>query len=321
MNLVMLSDTHLLWDKPIGRTDDLKTVQFDKLKFIFDYAKKTEAKIIIAGDVFNKPRSWHLLPMVVDFLKGYDPAEVEVMSIFGQHDTYFYSEDTRDKTNLGVLAKAGLVTILDENERTRTRSVSFYGCSYGQEIPKVKNKDTFNILAIHAPIAEKALYPNQNYMDALTFLKEHEDFNLIVCGDIHQKFIKEIKERTATPEFTKGTRGRYIVNSGPLLRKEANIYNFTHKPGFWFFDTDKKETPVFVEVPHSPAEEVLSRTHIEYEKESNEILNDFISSVAKTEVDEGSDFVTNLWAFTKANNIDQKVVNLLSEVINANKAD
>lgn len=306
MKLVLLSDTHLLWDKPISRLDDTKVTQFVKLKFIFDYAQKEDAKIIIAGDIFNKPRSWNLLPEVTTFLKKYN---LSIFVIFGQHDVYMYSQESKDKTNLGVLAKAGLVKILNSQPvfimsglMSEGKQSDLYGTSYGQEIPIIKNKDHFNILVIHAPIAEKALWPGQNYMDSLTFLKEHE-FNLICCGDIHQKFIKEYE-------------GRYIINSGPLLRKEASLYNFTHRPGFFIFDTDKPDPPEFIEVPQASAEEILSRNHLEYEKESVSILSEFIDSISNSTIEEGVDFVENLWKFTKANNIDPVVVNLLAEEIN-----
>ena len=302
MNLILLSDTHLLWDKPISRLDDLHQTQFIKLEFVFNYAKETNSKIIIAGDVFNKPRSWNLLPEMTDFLKKYN---IEIFCIYGQHDTYMYSIETRDKTNLGVLAKAGLVKIL-ENEPYYDFNTAFYGASYGQEIPEIKNKNHFNILVIHAPIASKALYPNQQYMDALNFLKENP-FDLIVAGDIHQKYIFEYE-------------GGYICNSGPLLRKEASIYNFLHKPGFWFVNIEDianhKDVPVFIEIPHQPAEEILSRTHLGYEKESESVLNEFISSISDTKIEEGVSFVDNLWRFVKENNIEKPVVDLLSEVIN-----
>jgi DNA repair exonuclease SbcCD nuclease subunit len=302
MNLILLSDTHLLWDKPISRLDDLHQTQFIKLKFIFDFAKETNSKIIIAGDVFNKPRSWNLLPEMTDFLKKYD---IEIFAIFGQHDTYMYSTETRDKTNLGVLAKAGLVKILGEKPFPILDNLEWkdlYGVSYGQEIPKIEKENHFNVLVIHAPIAAKALYPNQQFMDALTFLKENP-FDLIIAGDIHQKYMFEYE-------------GRYICNSGTLLRKEATEYNFTHKPGFWTFDTDKKEPPKFIEVPHQKAEEILSRTHLDYEKESESVLNEFISSISETKIEEGVSFTENLWRFVKENNIEKPVVDLLSEVIN-----
>lgn len=298
MNLILLSDTHILWDQPISRIDNIRKTQFEKWEFILQYSKDTNSTLLEAGDFFQKPRSWNLLPEIIGWFKKY---QIPIYCVIGQHDQYMRDFQNISTTNLGVLAKAGLVKILDESAYYDF-DIALYGASYGQEIPEIKNKDCFNILVIHAPIASKALYPNQQYMDALTFLKENP-FNLIVAGDIHQKYMFEYE-------------GRYICNSGPLLRKEATEYNFTHKPGFWTFDTNKKETPKFVEVPHQPAEEILSRTHLDYEKESESVLNEFISSISETKIEEGVSFVDNLWRFVKENNIEKPVVDLLSEVIN-----
>ena len=305
MKFLLLSDTHLLWHKPVGRIDDTKETQFGKWNFILDYASKNKYTILEAGDFFNANRSWYLLPEVMDMLKKY---HIEIFCCYGQHDTYLYNEKTRAATSLGILEKAGLVHILDEKFYQRQEiedklRCNIYGCSYGQKVPKIKNKDCFNILIIHAPIAEKALYPNQNYLDATTFLKENE-FDLIVAGDIHQKYAVRYENR-------------WIVNSGPLIRKEASAYNFLHSPGFYIFDTKKIDPPEFIEVPHRSAEEVLSRNHIDAEKESDNLLNDFVSSILDINVEEGISFAENLWNFVKENKIERSVVDLLSEVINA----
>lgn len=299
MNLILMSDTHLLWDKPAARTDDAHATQLQKFIFVLDYAKKNNSTIVIAGDMFDKPRSWHLLPIITSLLKDYN---VPIFLCWGQHDVYMYSELSKDKTNLGVLAKARLVTTLNEQPLQISKEpVFFYGCSYGQDVPEIRDKNKFNILVIHAGITDKALWSGQDYLDATKFLQQH-DFDLIVCGDIHQKFCI-------------GDKGGYICNSGPLLRKEASIYNFTHKPGFYTFNTESVSAPEFVEVPHRPAEEVLSRTHIEYAESAESALNEFVSSIEKSEV-EDEDFRVNLMSFMKSNQLSKGVIELLTEVCN-----
>jgi hypothetical protein len=123
---------------------------------------------------------------------------------------------------------------------------------------------------------------------------------LILCGDIHQKFQKTIK-------------GRWIVNSGPLLRKEASVYNFSHHPGFFIYNLVKEKMD-WVEIPHRPAEEVLTRAHIDYDQETLSVLDEFIGTIGDQREMAGSDFVENLWEFVKQNKIDQSVVDILSEV-------
>ena len=300
MKIILISDLHLLNENPVGRIDYLPETQFQKIDYLFSYAQKTSSVILQAGDFFDRPRSWYLLPRVIRNIKKY---EVPIFCVAGQHDVYMYNETSKSATSLGILAETKLVAILNDKPLCLNKNIHLYGCSYGQEIPEIKNKDLITILVIHAPIAESAAWPGQGYMDALTFLKKHP-FDIIVCGDIHQSFHKIYK-------------GRHIINTGPMIRKEATAYNFLHKPGIFTYDISKEEMN-WVEIPHKPAEEVLSRAHIEYENEANSILNEFISSINNSEIDEGSDFVENLWKFVKQNNISQNVIDVLSEVINVN---
>jgi len=110
-----------------------------------------------------------------------------------------------------------------------------------------------------------------------------------------------------------GSGDRYIVNAGPMIRREATEYNFQHRPGFFVWNI-AKERMTWVEIPHEKAEVVLSRLHIEYEETSEMILDDFISSV-KEHINVGSDFMTNLVGFLKANEIKQSVVDVLEATI------
>jgi DNA repair exonuclease SbcCD nuclease subunit len=303
MRLIMISDLHLLWDNPVSRLDDLRKTQEQKLLFLLKFASEHDATVLEAGDWFNRPRGWYLLPEIIDILKTYN---IRTYAVYGQHDTYMYSEATRGATSLGILEKAGLVKILSAEPEEiwyRDDGVAIYGCSYGQEIPVVKNKNLFNILVIHAPIAEKAIYPGQNYFDALSFLKDHKDFDLIHCGDIHQKFMIE-------------HQCRIILNSGPMLRKEATLYNFSHKPGFFFYDSEKNKKPTWIEIPHQPAELVLSRAHIDYENEATNILDEFIGSIGEVEINEEVSFTDNLLAYIKKNKIKKPVTDIIEEVIN-----
>jgi DNA repair exonuclease SbcCD nuclease subunit len=304
MKLLLLSDGHLLWDKPQGRIDDVRETQFDKWRFILQTAALENAIILQAGDFFNRPRSWYLLPEVMYLLKEY---KVPIYCVFGQHDTYMYSEKTRRATSLGILEAADMVNILSDKPfyTAEQLSAAIYGCSYGQEIPKIEPpfREFFTVLVIHAPIAEHAEWPGQNYMDAETFATSHPEYDLILCGDIHRRFC------------IKWDRGaKWIVNTGPLIRKESTVYNFTHKPGFYIFDTTKNEDPKWVEIPHRPAEEVLSRAHLDYEKEGDAVLKDFISSINNPDIKEEADFIEILWSLVRANNIKQSVIDSLSEV-------
>jgi DNA repair exonuclease SbcCD nuclease subunit len=305
MKFLLLSDVHLVYQNPVARLDDLVEAQFEKLKFILKTVKEEDCQILQSGDLFDRPRSWILLPRVMDLLKEH---KIGIYSIYGQHDTYLYSEETRDKTNLGILEKAGLVKILGSKAQTLIdqvgRRVHIYGTSFGGEIPIVKKSKDFNILVIHAPISMAPLYPGHEFTQAKKFLRAN-NFDLILCGDIHQAFLETDLDRN-------------IINVGPMLRKEATEYNFKHKPGFVIFDTETKEGE-FVEIPHRLAEEVLSRQHIDRKDEMTGMLQDFIESMKEGGEEQGVSFNENLQAFIRANGIDKDVVNCLSDIMGEGK--
>lgn len=300
MKFIFLSDLHLSWESSVARLDkNFVEMQFEKLKFVFDYAQKHDCIILQAGDFFDKPRSWWLLPKIIVFLKDY--SDVNVYSIFGQHDMYMRSDDA-SSTNLGVLEKSGLIKILKDFPWVFPgQDLDIYGCSWDQDVPEIKRKAShFNILVIHAPIAENALWHGHEYMDAEKFLEKNKDFDIILCGDIHRKFCIE-------------KNGRYILNAGPMIRREANEYNFTHKICFFVYDTETTKMKEEI-IPHRKAEEVLSRDHIEREKEIDVLLDDFISSI-KEDFEGGINLSENIRIFMEQHNISENIRNIISKVM------
>ena len=308
MKFLILGDLHLLWDNPKARLDDLNKTQVEKLLYVLDWARRNNVTAVFQpGDFFDHSRSWYLLPEVARllFLNCFDFESfrqvVRIFAVFGQHDTYMYSVRTRSNTSLGVLASSGLVELLSENSVCLTEgpeAVFVYGCNYGQEVPKPRDDFTYNILVIHAPIAREALFPGHEHESMTTFLRKNTSYELIICGDIHRKF-----------EYSVG--GRYILNAGPMLRKTAELYSFEHKPGFYVYDTSD-DSVSWHEIPHKPAEEVLTREHIELQKETKEMFDGFMELV-DGDFEPDIDFVENVWAFVKENKIPQDVVDTLSE--------
>jgi DNA repair exonuclease SbcCD nuclease subunit len=298
MRFLCLSDIHLLWDNPVARMDDVKITQFEKLDFVFQYAKKTESTILTAGDFFDKPRSWSLLPEVINFLKKYN---LSIYTIFGQHDTYMYSEETRDRTNLGILAKTGLISLLGEEPIAfENGKVQIYGANFGQKLPCVKQYG-LTIGVVHASISDKSLYPGHIFSSPFDFISENNKYDFVLCGDIHRSFYFNYKKQQ-------------ILNSGPMIRMEATEYNFQHNPKFAVFESDDKSVE-WIEIPHAKAELVLSRDHIERQEEAETLLDDFVKVIGAEYVDMGVSFVDNLMAFTKGNSVEKEVMDVIAKFI------
>jgi DNA repair exonuclease SbcCD nuclease subunit len=306
MKILLLSDLHLVVDNPIARLDDLVSTQWDKLDWIYEYARKNKINLILqAGDITHTKRSWSLLKILTDFLSLYDAIPTCVVK--GQHDSYFHDLDN-DKTTTGILLSAGLLKLLDKNGRSlqNEKHIMVYGASYGEEVPNNLEDDAYNILVIHAPIAEKGI-PGVNYIDATEFLKKHKGYDLILCGDIHEKFLIKYK-------------GRFICNTGPMLRMEASKYMFKHKPCFFVLDTDKNEIKEVL-IPVAPAGNVLSRDHIDKQKQRQEEFDDFIDRVKDASGVSSVDFLENLQLIMKKNKTPLPVKKIVEKYMEGERSD
>jgi DNA repair exonuclease SbcCD nuclease subunit len=304
MKIILVSDLHMMGHTPVGRLDDAPTASLLKLEYILAWAKKHDGIVLVAGDFFDTPRNWFVMIGVLNLLKKYE--EVDVYSVFGQHDTYMYSEKTRDFTALGALAKSNWVTILD-SEPVQYDDFDLYGVHFrkNQIMPSVVNKNTYNILVIHTSISDAPAYPGHQYTKAEAFMKKNKDFDIILCGDIHRNFF-----------IISDDQEQCVVNTGPVIRKDASEYNFSHEPMFYVINTDDDMAFSSQVIPHQPADDVLTRDHIDTQLNSKEMLQDFVDSVnADDSEDMGIDLIKNIFDFMKRNKIEKPVQNILTTLM------
>ena len=267
LDIIALSDCHLRSTIPIARKDNLVKTQFKKLKFTFDYAQEHNAIILQAGDFLDKSRDWTLLVMLIEFLSKYP--DVRMYCVLGQHDRYFYSNTKA--TTLGILEHMNLIRILDHKTPFGIGPLNVFGSSWGDPLPEPSHP-TDNILVTHRSIADREVYPGHEYTDYEKFFNDHPEYKLIVVGDIHRRFHLNDKG------IYTGEAKRYIVNTGPMLRIEANEYNIDHHtPHFFYFKyyhsyanpKKNKMDGKIIAIPHKHSDEVLSRSHIPMIDEEN----------------------------------------------------
>ena len=299
MKMVLLSDLHLSNHKFISRLDNIENVQYEKLEYFLNYAKKNNAIILQAGDWHDVPRSHVILLREVRLLEKY---KVPIYCVFGQHDQYYRS---KKYTSLSILAAAGYVVILSEKPMVLDdghKAVHVYGCGYGEdEIPKVVLKQATNVLVAHRMVIAKRMWPGQeDYELADRFLIKHADFDLVLCGDAHvvRGFVHHRKDT-----------GSIICNTGPMVRKSVDLWD--HEPGFFVYDTETKGME-WKFIPHEPPEKCMTRKHIERTEENNDMLRDFIEA-ANNDIETGSFFEDNLTEFIKVNSIEKEVVDVMSK--------
>jgi len=304
--LILLSDGHLCIDKPIGRFDnDMLQVSLNKLNFIFEYAYTSGIHSILqAGDFVDLERSWGLLSALSKFLEEWKQKGIILYVVLGQHDSYYHNMSNQ-KTIMGVLISTGLVKRLSSIPENIEGSVfNAYGASYGEEIPNPCSTSRRNILVCHRQILMKKEWAMQDGFDyAPQFLKTYDKFDLILCGDAHQKFDFKLD-------------GRYICNSGPLMRLEATDEMIKHMPGFYVFDAFKKNPLSFHLVPAKAGEEVLSKEHILLQKKRKQNFDDFIMKIQEIDQqDQSLDFSQNLKTIMKKSKTSDDVKYMIGEYI------
>jgi hypothetical protein len=199
------------------------------------------------------------------------------MSIFGQHDLYMYAEN-RKNTNLGILIEAGLVSEIEKPYFQMTERIRIYPVNWGEEIPKPEIWGGKNILVAHYPVGKREIYPGQRFFEAQKFLRDHNDFDIIHVGDIHQRF-----------EYADQNKKSIILNPGPLFRDTAAEDMLKHHPGFYVVETDGLYLEFF-EVPHEPWEKVLTRDHIDRENEITRLMDGFVEKLTLESEGEGLSF-------------------------------
>jgi DNA repair exonuclease SbcCD nuclease subunit len=312
MQLLLCNDLHLTSYQPVSRSDDILKTSLRKLDEILDLAKRYGARILIGGDMFDRPRDWGLLSGVVQLLTDYvlRYKAARPLVVRGQHDMYMRSAGSADATTMGVLESAGLIEILTSEQRFlgcfherygEGSSHYAYGCNWGETIPQPVEFDYgYHILVIHAPISDKRVYLGQSYMDARNFLKTY-DYDLILCGDAHRRF----------DIFIRGAKPKTIVNTGPILRIKADNYNMRLRPSVALFET---ETNTLTWKPLSLQEGVFKTDQIERSKEQDLILSEFIEAVQSPNIGIGTPMIERVREWARCNDDHRELIDLLEKI-------
>jgi len=303
MHFILTTDWHLRERTPQAYIGDYFSDQEDAVDFVLQKAEDYDAPILNAGDVFHTTPSTHfIVQWIISKLKE---RKVEMLCVFGQHDLLHHSLKSTDRTGLAVLSAAGAVELLDADYYSfypsSNKEVQLYGVNWSEEIPRLarpkKNQKTNarRILVAHTMVVDEKLWSSQfDYTYGKAMLRKLQEYDLIVTGDNHKRFY-----------FSDGNR--YLVNCGSLMRTTAA--QFAHKPCIGLYDTETR-TLEMVDVPCPPADEVLSREHLDEVEERNERLEAFITSL-KDDYEIDLDFEGNLEKFFSANEVREEVQELI----------
>lgn len=288
MILTCTADWHNRSNRPKNRIDNFKEALLGKIRWILDQI----VSILLAGDVFDSPFAPYSLTLeIMKLLQDYN---LYIFTVFGQHDLRYHT--SKENTPLAILNQSGLTHNVGYNFNTK-EGVAIYGSSFNEEIPKIVNRDCFNILLIHKMIVQDKLWAAQTGHAHARHLLMKSGFDLIVSGDNHQTFIEQYKDR-------------FLINPGSLMR--SRIDQKDHKPCIVLFDTEKRTAEIKY-IPVKPIEEVMNLSGKDKTpEEENEHLKVLVKGLMEDK-EMGLDFMVNFLRHCKENKIKPSIVELVKE--------
>lgn len=236
MKILHITDSHGTVKGPESRKDVYYITFLKKLYELGFVVKKMGVDVVVhTGDLFHTARvSDKFAGQVSEMIKSMG---IPFYVVPGNHDIEGYTTDTIDQTKLGLLAKAGVVTILDRDNPIRITAnqdgeeytVAISGQEYYAHIDEGNARDfemqqdeaDLNILAIHAYLTDTPQHPDIKCtmcQDVVT------DADLILTGHYHRAF-----------EWSDG-QSLDIFNPGSMMRVEQTDYNKTHTPQYGILD-------------------------------------------------------------------------------------
>lgn len=111
MDFVFITDLHIGGSNSV-RTGDVFEDICNKLSYVIDYCKFYDAKLLLGGDVFDRPT-------VPDYMKSkvisiLEPLKGSIYTVVGNHDLLYNNTDYSYKTSLNLLEVSGTVINLDK---------------------------------------------------------------------------------------------------------------------------------------------------------------------------------------------------------------
>ncbi len=306
MKLGVIGDYHVTSHRPIRRTDDYLATLLRKLEKALSIFKEQGCDHIIqVGDFFDTPTvSNHVEAEMIRILKKL-PKPIYV--IYGQHDISGHSATTLPNSPLAVLHSAGVVKLITSDPYSLSdENTHLYAASFGEEVPTPIHPSSYNILVTHRMIGDRPLYPGQILEGPKTFLRKNTDFNLVLCGDYHYRFVEINNDQV-------------IVNPGAMVRKTISKYDLAHEPKVSVIET-KTQAVEFFSLNAAPVEDVFDLSNKNVTLGDDTRIIDFIEKLREKEGTQVS-WKQTLAAFLDKYNTSDSVRELidvaLEEVVSA----
>lgn len=303
MKILMLSDIHLRDSGSRFRIDNFKEVQFRKLEWCLNLGAEQGCELILqAGDLFDSVRASNQL--ISDTITSFKKVNLDIFAVSGNHDQRFRDRSLVN-TPIKVVESAGAIDLLS-SDPINYQGVDIYGCHWGDEIPKIVNKDRTNILVIHKMIIQdedEKIWQGQTGYSTSRMMLTKNKFDVILSADNHKYFIDEYQ-------------GRQLFNLGSLTR--LNAAQIDYRPKIAIFDTDTKTYKLF-EVPITPSSEAFDLEIIAKTKDHKEIdtsIKEYVDILNGTDSETKElNFVSNLDRLIAKYNVRESVVSIIKSTL------
>ena len=287
MKIIATADWHARDDRPLCRKDpDWLVTQQSQIDFIIDEANKRKAKLLIAGDVFDVPRT---SPIVVNMLmRSLRRAEDDVIMIAGNHSLQYHNQDNLMNSSIGAFKYANKENIIYLDCVDNTDQGIF---EHAATIPYNENVELIHTLVFpdedEIPYGAKAHDPK--------YIFKNYKGKYLITGDYHKAFVVE-------------KDGRYLINPGCINIQSADMLDY--EPSIYYIDTDTGE----IERIYIPEDKsVLTDNHISEKKERDNRITSFIETVKKHGRLSLS-FTDNLRKAMELNQIEPEVITIIEEI-------
>ena len=293
MKLLFSSDWHLRNDKPISRIDDFQQVQKDTLIQIAKICKQNNAELIIAGDIFDKPKDniQELVNQVYEIFK-----DINIYFICGQHDLLFHSLDNFEKGNIGIINN---FENWNHSEEIINSESIIWKFDYGKEIIDIDDYDNLIKICVWHKYCEKEQLPFyiKNGISAKDLIDNY-NYNIYICGDNHKSFIYE-------------KDNKIVFNMGCITRQSITEKNYN--PSVILFDTEKRDYEQIFLCDNNLnvfIDSVISKEQLEREQR----INSFISLVESKE-SISFDFITDIKNYCLKNKVKDEIIKEIDNIL------
>ena len=282
--MIISADWHIRATRPRCRIDnDWLETQRKALRQVLEISDKKGAPIMVVGDLFhsNSDTSFECINMVqklADMAGG-------LYILAGNHDLPYHNSENLDKSAIGVLFNSENIFKIEDY------SDKFSAGNFDEE------RLSMPYMFIHTLTIPKS--ENAGFVDCETpesLLEKYPTAKWIFTGDYHHNFCYHKK-------------GRYVINSGCLLRQASDMKDY--QCGVYFVDTDEE---IVEFIPIIDNEDLIDDSYILQENERNERIESFVDKLRKTK-GVSLDFVDNVQNEIKHNDMPDGLKDVIHELL------